>query len=204
MTLLVVMKFAAVLLALTFHEFMHAFAAYMQGDQTAKYAGRLTLNPAAHIDPFGTILLPLLMSLSGLPAFGWAKPVPYNPYNLRNGRMGPILVGLAGPFTNIVLLFVSSAAYHMLSGTLPPENLLMVFLYVFALVNGALGLFNVVPIPPLDGSKILMAFADNPRIRPIAHFVERNGFFILLIYIFLNTPGLDWAYLKLIQLAGLA
>ncbi|MEI7741440.1 MAG: site-2 protease family protein [bacterium] len=201
--LLIAIRFGAVILALTFHEFMHAFAAYLQGDKTAQYAGRLTLNPLVHIDPMGTIFLPLMLSIAGLPAFGWAKPVPYNPYNLRNGRLGPVLVGLAGPFTNLSLFFISAGLYHVLLATMPQDNLLMVFLYVFTLVNGALGLFNIVPIPPLDGSKVLMAFADHPKIRPIALFVEKNGFFILLAYIFLNTPGLNWAYAKLVSMVGL-
>jgi Zn-dependent protease len=203
MALMIALRFGAVLLALTVHEFMHAFAAYLQGDNTAKYAGRLTLNPVAHIDPMGTIFIPLLLSLAGLPAFGWAKPVPYNPYNLRNGKLGPVLVGLAGPASNFVMFFATAALFHVLSATLPPENLLLVFLYIFALVNAGLGLFNILPIPPLDGAKILMAFSDNPKIRPVALFVEKNGFFILLVYIFLNTPGLNWAFAQLIQLAGL-
>jgi len=198
-----VISFIAVIIALSVHEFMHAYAAYLQGDHTAEREGRLTLNPAAHVDPFGTILLPLLLSLAGLPPFGWAKPVPYNPYNLRNIRFGPTLVSVAGPLTNFALFIVSTLVFRSLANVVPVTNLLMAFLFTFATVNASLALFNIVPIPPLDGSKILYLWLHNQDIRRLIAFLERYGMFILLIYIYFDAPGLSQAYTWLMNIFGM-
>ena len=165
---------AAIIIALTVHEFSHAAMAFYLGDPTAKNEGRLTLNPLAHLDLWGTILL-------FLAGFGWGKPVPFNPYNLKNQKWGPAYVSLAGPGSNLgmVILFslILKFAYPALG--FGPENALFQFLYFLILINGILMVFNLLPIPPLDGSKLLFAILpqslDNVKI-----FLQRYGFFILI------------------------
>lgn len=146
---------AIVMFSAIIHEVAHGVAADRLGDSTARYAGRLTLNPIPHLDPFGSLLLPLILALSGSPIFfGWAKPVPYNPFNLQaSPRWGEAIVAFAGPASNFLIALV--AALSIRSGVLPMEVAGVVFLIV--LVNVMLGIFNLIPIPPLDGSKILSA-----------------------------------------------
>lgn len=188
-----VIAILALLVSLSTHEYSHALVAYLLGDETAKRLGRLTLNPMAHIDPIGTILVPLMGALSGFPLIGWAKPVPFNPYNLRYRKWGPTMVALAGPISNIVMAFVY---LFMLKGALvllhlPFENLLVMFLFVLVLVNVVLAIFNFLPVPPLDGSKLLAALLDKPQHRHILVFMEKRGPMILLILIMLDfmSPG---------------
>jgi Zn-dependent protease len=167
--------FVAFVVAVVLHEVAHGVAAFRLGDPTAKLAGRLTLNPLAHADLWGTVVIPILLYVSQVGIiFGWAKPVPVNYYNLRGGRWGPVLVALAGPAMNLLLLIVMAlAARFSPAGTQFPA-----FFLTIALINGVLMLFNLIPIPPLDGSKILYLFLDN---RPdIIQWLERYSFFILL------------------------
>lgn len=154
--------FGCLFFAIILHEISHGVVALWFGDDTAKRAGRLTLNPIPHIDPFGSILLPALLTISGFGAFGWAKPVPVNPENLRNPRAEMLLVGLAGPFSNFVLMVLSAvaarAAYGAYTGTagrIADLPLTIQVLLFFALANLLLGLFNLLPIPPLDGSSLI-------------------------------------------------
>lgn len=143
-----------VMLSAVFHEFMHGFAADRLGDPTARYAGRLTLNPIAHLDAFGSVILPVLLALSSSPfLFGWAKPVPYNPYNFTKApRWGEAIVAFAGPLANFAIaLFVAVLIRMDLFPALNPVFFMVV------VVNVMLGIFNLIPIPPLDGSKILSA-----------------------------------------------
>lgn len=159
------------------HEYMHGWVANQLGDPTAKYAGRLTLNPFAHIDLWGTILLPVLLFISsgGTFLFAYAKPVPYNPYNLKYQRWGPALVGVAGPLANVLLAVVFGWL-----GRYYPNNLAIVYI-VYA--NVLLAIFNLVPIPPLDGSKLL--FALLPRsLTYVQEFLERWGILLLFVFIF--------------------
>jgi len=153
----------------------HGYAALQLGDPTAYYAGRLTLNPIKHIDLWGTIIIPLLLILSGTGfVFGWAKPVPVNYYNLRARKWGPLLVALAGPGTNFLLLLVAAG----LSRIAPPATSLPGLLQWIALINSVLMFFNLIPIPPLDGSKVLYIFLEN---RPdIIAWLERYGSIILI------------------------
>lgn len=165
---------AAIVIALTVHEFSHAAMAFYLGDPTAKNEGRLTLNPLAHLDLWGTILI-------FLAGFGWGKPVPFNPYNLKNQKWGPVYVALAGPGSNLgmVILFSLILKFVYPAFGLGPENALFQFLYFLILINGILMVFNLLPIPPLDGSKLLFALLpqslDNLKI-----FLQRYGFFMLI------------------------
>jgi Zn-dependent protease len=166
------------------HEVSHGFAALMLGDHTAEEEGRLTLNPLRHIDPFGSVILPAMSYLFGGIIVGWARPVPYNPYRLRNQKWGPAIVGAAGPAANILL----ALAFGMLFRFLPVSadggflaNFTMIAATI-ALLNLSLAIFNLVPIPPLDGSKVL--FAALPyRWRGAQIFLERYGVFFLILFI---------------------
>jgi len=172
----------ALYVSLTVHEFSHALSAYLQGDRTAQRSGRLTLNPLAHIDPVGTVLVPLLGALSGFPLIGWAKPVPFNPHNLRNSRWGSVAVALAGPISNFVMAFVFLGLLRLavINFALPQSNLLVVFLFLLVTVNVVLGIFNFIPVPPLDGSKLLHALLDAPQYRSLLITLETRGPLILM------------------------
>ena len=168
------------LLSVIIHEYSHGIVAYAQGDPTAKFAGRLTLNPIPHIDLLGTIVIPLLLVLTKAGfLIGWAKPVPYNPYNLRNQRFGPALVGAAGPASNFLLALIFSIIIFFI-----PEQIgnLKIFLGIIVYVNVVLGVFNLFPIPPLDGSKVLFSLLPSSLIN-FQYFLERFGFLILIALI---------------------
>jgi Zn-dependent protease len=172
------------LVALPFHEFSHALAAFRLGDPTAKYMGRLTLNPLAHLDPLGS----LLILFAG---FGWAKPTPYNPYNLQGGRSGEAIVGFAGPASNLVLATAAAIPLRYIAATnlnVPFEVIEVLFL--FLQINVVLMIFNLVPIPPLDGSKVLFAFLDPQTERQVRPVLEQYGFLILIAAMLLPIlPG---------------
>ncbi len=157
--------FGCLFAAIILHEISHGVIALFFGDDTAKKAGRLTLNPIPHIDPFGSIILPAMMTLAGFGAFGWAKPVPVNPSKLRHSRRDMVYVGLAGPITNFVLMAVSALAARAVFHAVDPNvsflsdlPLAIQVLYWFAYANLLLGLFNLLPIPPLDGSSLVERF----------------------------------------------
>ena len=180
----------SILLSMTLHEAMHAFVGYWLGDDTAKNQGRLTLNPLSHIDPFTTVLLPLMLAALGAPPFGAAKPVPFNPYRIRFGEYGAALVGLAGPLTNLLLAIIAGLVLR-LAGTTIGATLDTVLL-VFAVVNISFFVFNMIPFPPLDGSRVLYAFAPD-SVRRVMERIEALGFtaivfFMLLFYTFLSDP----------------
>lgn len=139
-----------------FHEYAHAWMAMYLGDPTAKNAGRLTLNPIVHIDPFGTIMLPLILMLTGGFFIGYAKPVPFNPYNLRDQKYGPAKVAAAGPASNLIIALILSTALRFMA--LDPLWVVTISLIIY--VNIILALFNLIPIPPLDGSKLLRIFTS--------------------------------------------
>lgn len=183
-----ILSFAAFLLSLTVHECCHAATAYLLGDETARRAGRLSLNPRSHIDPVGTLLLPLLGLFTGLPMFGWAKPVPVNPYNLRWGRWGNVAVALAGPLSNFILAGIALIIVRILLGPvgLSAANLLIILLIQLAVVSVVLGVFNFIPVPPLDGSRLLTAFLDSPRHRRLLFILETRGATILLLILMLD------------------
>ncbi len=165
----------AVILGITFHEFSHAAVATLQGDQTARSQGRLTLNPIAHLDPLGSIALILA-------GFGWGRPVPFNPMRLRSRRVGAALVGLAGPAANFVLALAAAIGVRVLfsTGTGAFEvNFSLILLDMLVTLNVVLGVFNLLPIPPLDGSRLLSIFLPPSR-QNIVYFLDRYGIFLLL------------------------
>lgn len=177
------------LFSVVVHEVSHGAVANMLGDPTARLMGRLTLNPKPHIDPIGSILVPLLLMIPALfgaapVIFGWAKPVPYNPYNLRYKRWGGAIVGMAGPASNFTIAIIFGMALRFMPQTDTPALLGVALIFmVIVYLNLLLGIFNLVPIPPLDGSKLL--FSVFPNISPqIRFFLEKNGFIILLAFIF--------------------
>ncbi|OGY14504.1 MAG: hypothetical protein A3A58_01870 [Candidatus Blackburnbacteria bacterium RIFCSPLOWO2_01_FULL_41_27] len=175
----------AFLLALTFHEFAHALAADRLGDPTPRVQGRLTLNPIAHIDLFGTILLPLFLLLTRAPIlFGWAKPVMFDPYNLANPRRDAAIISFAGPLANLILaiasaLLLSTSRFYDLGGSLTFD-----FLYQFITLNIVLAIFNLVPVHPLDGGKILVGLLPEDVADQWDRILRQYGTFILLFLIF--------------------
>ncbi len=177
----IVTVIVVVLLSMTLHEAMHAFAGYWLGDNTAKNEGRLTLNPIKHIDPLLTIGLPVFLAIVGGPIFGGAKPVPFNPQNVRWGEYGAALVGLAGPFTNLVLSFVFFALLVVSGGG---DGLLTSFLQLSVIVNLGFFIFNMIPIPPLDGSRALYAIAPDP-VRRFMEMMEQYGIIVVFAVVLL-------------------
>jgi Zn-dependent protease len=166
-----------ILLSMTLHEAMHAFVAYWLGDDTAKLEGRLTLNPIKHIDPFLTIILPLGLFLIGGPVFGGAKPVPFRPDQVKGGDWGAALVALGGPLTNLILAFIAFGIWALLGA--PMTGLGAYILVVFYTVNIGFFLFNILPIPPLDGSRVIYALAPE-FVRTGMRFIEQFG----IIFVF--------------------
>jgi Zn-dependent protease len=178
------------------HEFSHALAAYRLGDGTAKLFGRLTLNPIAHFDPVGGILLAVTFigsaASGGAIGFGWAKPTPVNPMNLLYGRHGEAIVAAAGPLSNLVLAVAGAIPlrYLLANPELATQALLLVqILDLFVLINIVLMLFNLIPIPPLDGSKVLFSFLDRRTEYQIRPILEQYGFIILIVLFFLPPGG---------------
>lgn len=180
------------------HEVAHGYAAYLQGDNTARFQGRLTLNPFKHLEWFGSLILPFLAYQIGGFIIGWAKPVPFNPYNLRNQKWGEAIVAFAGPFTNICIALVFGVVIRLVfAGFIPAP---MSFLQVAASIvqiNLILACFNLVPIPPLDGSKILFSFFPN-SLAPLRANLETYGTAILIFFIFFLSnfllPIVQWAF----------
>jgi Zn-dependent protease len=187
-----VILFGCLVVAVILHEISHGVVAWWLGDDTAKRAGRLTLNPIPHIDPFGSILLPAMGALAGLPVFGYAKPVPVNPSRLRHPRRDIILVSLAGPTTNLLLMAAAAVAARAiyrsnigLAGTIssPTPSLALEIVFDFALVNLLLGLFNLLPVPPLDGSALLERLLPEAWL-PTWYRFRPYGLLILLVLVF--------------------
>lgn len=185
MILTIVIVLAVILISMTLHEVMHGYVAYWLGDDTAKHQGRLTFNPLKHIDPFMTIILPVLLAISGLPIFGGAKPVPFNPLLVRGGEWGAALVALAGPLTNLVIAFVSFGFWVIIGMPSPVELSGQIFQYL-VMVNLGFFVFNMIPIPPLDGSRVIYALAPE-FVRRGMEMIERFGIFFVFVIVLLAS-----------------
>lgn len=187
-TIGIIFKISVVLFSAIIHEIAHGAIALRLGDATAKMAGRLTLNPLRHLDPFGSVILPGVMAFLGYPPFGWAKPVPYNPYNFKDSRKGSLAVGLAGPLTNLSIAAIFAVIIRVMVATGNAGyggGAVVVLFFTIMLINLILGWFNLVPIPPLDGSKVLFYFF--PRLEPL---MMRYGPFVFIFLVFLIAPTL--------------
>ncbi|MCP2605092.1 site-2 protease family protein [Candidatus Aminicenantes bacterium AH-873-B07] len=205
-----IIQIFVLLFAITVHEASHGWAAHKLGDPTAYIQGRVTLNPIAHIDPFGTIILPILLYFFGAPVFGWAKPVIVNPYNLRNPKRDNLWISAAGPFSNITVAFfcllflvflksintnIEYFLKNLLMGNLifspgfrPLEGLTLILFYGI-LINTYLAVFNLIPIPPLDGSGVLMGFLSDEAVQKYEK-IRPFGFIIILVLIYLGLLSL--------------
>ncbi len=187
---LTLFSIAVLIFSAVFHEYMHGWTANQLGDATAKYAGRLTLDPRKHIDLFGTILLPIFLYLISGFVFGYAKPVPYNPYNLKYHKWGPAIVGVAGPLSNLFLALV----FGFLA-SLTADIVLLRLLYIIVNINVLLAVFNLVPIPPLDGSKILYALLPTSA-QHIKAVLDRYGIILVFFFVFflfkILSPIIKW------------
>ncbi len=213
-TILILFQVIVLIMSVVIHEVSHGLAALYLGDSTAQRAGRLTLNPLKHLDLWGSIIVPLLMIVTLGIGFGWAKPVPYNPYNLKDQKNGPALVALAGPLANLIVALVFGLAarfihlnylaqqdiikeflasnYENLSLSISGSFLAIFYLLfiMIVVINVLLAFFNLIPIPPLDGSKIL--FAIIPLKMETKIVLEQFGFMLLLIFIFFFSPLLSY------------
>lgn len=180
----IILQIAILIMSVVIHEVSHGYAALMLGDPTAKFAGRLTLNPVKHLDPWGSVLIPLLLVISqaGI-LFGWAKPVPYNPYNLRNQKYGPAIVGAAGPLSNLALALIAGITLRAFFVAGIFDGFIIQILAIIIFINVLLMVFNLLPIPPLDGSKLL--FAILPVSEHTKMMLDQYGFVILIAFIFL-------------------
>lgn len=171
------------LIAVVIHEVAHGWAANKLGDPTAKLQGRLTLNPIKHLDPVGSILVPGILIISGAPIlFGWAKPVPFNPYNLRNPRRDEALIAAAGPASNVALAIIGGVVYRVLV-SMEVSGMALETVFLFVMINLILAIFNMIPIPPLDGSKILFSVLP-PSLDDFRRTLESYGFMILILFLF--------------------
>lgn len=178
-----------ILLSMTLHEAMHAFVSYWLGDDTAKREGRLTLNPLKHIDPFLTIILPLGLALVGGPIFGGAKPVPFTPDRVKGGDWGAALVAIGGPLTNLLLAFIAFGVWVLTGAPLPGATLLSTILFTAVSVNLGFFIFNMIPLPPLDGSRVLYALAPE-FVRTGMRFMERFGIIVIFALVLIASPFL--------------
>lgn len=174
---------AVLIMSVVIHEVSHGYTANILGDPTAKYAGRLTLNPLKHLDFMGSLVVPAVTFLIGGFIFGWAKPVPYNPYNLKNQRWGPAIVSMAGPLSNLTVALIFGLLIRFSSSIVfLPASFFQIAIWV-VFINIILAIFNLIPIPPLDGSKVLFALFSY-KLHHVQVFLEKYGFFLLLIFIF--------------------
>ncbi len=203
----IVVQILAFAFAISVHESAHGWAAEKLGDPTARWLGRITLNPIKHIDPFGTVIFPLMLAVIGAPIIGWAKPVPFVSRNLRNQRRDPALVGLAGPASNVIFAIASVIALLVLKAAMPGFRELLVavvsagalgasgiaaplvyLLFSLAMINLVLAVFNLIPIPPLDGSHVLAALLPPPAAYQFAQ-IGRYGMLLLFVLVWTGFLG---------------
>lgn len=180
-----VIVLGVILLSMTLHEAMHAFVAFWLGDDTAKREGRLTLNPIKHLDPFLSILLPVTLAILGGPIFGGAKPVPFRPDMVKGGDWGAALVAIGGPLTNFLIAFIVFGIWATLG--YPSQGIGAEILQTAIGVNLGFFIFNMIPIPPLDGSRVLYALAPE-FVRTGMRFIEQYGIFVVFALVLVASP----------------
>ena len=168
------------IMSVVIHELSHGYAAELLGDPTPRLQGRLTLNPLKHLEWFGSFIVPLITSMAGF-TFGWAKPVQWNPYNVKNKRWGELMIAIAGPVSNLLIAVAFGLVLRVMGGSLS-ESFIQISFYVIV-INIVLAVFNLVPIPPLDGSKVLFSLLP-PRFAQVRETLERYSIFFFLILIF--------------------
>ena len=179
-------QFVILIFSIVVHEVAHGRAALWKGDTTARDLGRLTMNPIPHIDLFGSIIIPLFLFLTGSPfLFGWAKPVPVNPWQFRNAKKDMAIVSFSGPASNLLLAIVAGILFRLLLSFYGGGSLLVQLLFFAVYINLVLAFFNLVPIPPLDGSKMIMAVLPDNKLESYMR-LERYGFFIIMLLIALG------------------
>lgn len=180
----IIIVLVVILISMTMHEAMHAYASNWLGDDTARLQGRLTINPIKHIDPFMTILLPLMLAISGAPVFGGAKPVPFNPNKVRGDEWGVALVAIAGPLTNFLIAFMAFGIWTLVN---PQIGIINQFFVTAVYVNLGFFIFNMIPIPPLDGSRVLYALAPDFA-RKVMENIESFGVMIVFAFVLIASP----------------
>lgn len=202
--MIVILSIVILVFSVILHEVSHGYMADALGDPTPRLQGRLTLNPLRHLDPVGSLIVPILTSLAGF-TFGWARPVIYNPYNLKNRRWGEFLIAAAGPASNLLVAFIFGLLFRLSSNGAQTPTLDLEIISYIIIINLVLAVFNLVPLPPLDGSKLLLAFLPNQYGR-LRFYLERFGpIFVLLVVFFLwqiMTPVIYWLF-KLFVGSGL-
>lgn len=202
--MIIIFSIAILVISVVVHEVAHGLAALWQGDPTAKYAGRLTLNPLKHIDPIGSVVIPLICAvLPGAIMFGWAKPVPVNIYNLRNPRRGEAIVSFAGPLSNIIIALIFGLILRFYLPMLPSETVEVLILII--VTNIVLAIFNLMPVPPLDGSKILFSLLPD-RFENFKRMMDQYGMFLAIFFIFFIwqffSPVIFFAFSLLTGITG--
>lgn len=199
--LIILIELVCIVVSVMVHEVSHGYAAYRLGDPTAKNAGRLTLNPAKHLDPVGSVLLPLVMALMNGPIFAYAKPVPYNPYHFKDRKKGELIVAFAGPLSNVAQALVGALVCFLASYAAPSFyfnriafevlSWIYTFGYYYCYINLVLFFFNIIPLPPLDGASIVAVFLNNKGLE-VFYKIKQYSMFILLAVMILIPMVTPW------------
>ncbi|MEK9177695.1 MAG: site-2 protease family protein [Patescibacteria group bacterium] len=191
-----ILSIAILIISVIIHEVSHGYVADLLGDPTARLQGRLTMNPLKHIDPVGSIVVPLITSLAGF-TFGWAKPVPYNPYNLKNKRQGEFLIALAGPLSNLLIALIFGIIIHFVIVSATAITPFVEIASYIVIINIILAIFNLIPLPPLDGSKLLFSILPNQYGRARMVMEQYAPIFIIIVIFFLwqvVSPVIPWVF----------